>query len=157
MNKKVFIMNDSECWECGIETEYIHNHHVVPRSRGGTKTVPLCVSCHTKAHHRKKNMTTSRLVREAWKRKRVKYGDDFTWGKPPTKEIRAMGLKVRKDNALAFNQHISSVVSDLRSAGYKTKDIPNRLTQMGIVSRRGKPFTYHGLLRVLRYIKKRVE
>ncbi len=28
----------------------MHNHHVVPRSRGGTKTVPLCEGCHGKAH-----------------------------------------------------------------------------------------------------------
>ena len=28
----------------------MHDHHVVPRSRGGTKTVPLCGECHGKAH-----------------------------------------------------------------------------------------------------------
>lgn len=43
-----------KCWECELETDEIHHHHVIPRSRGGKKTVPLCLNCHGKAHHRKK-------------------------------------------------------------------------------------------------------
>jgi hypothetical protein len=36
------------CFECGnIATE---NHHIVPKSLGGTKTVPLCSTCHMKVH-----------------------------------------------------------------------------------------------------------
>ena len=53
------------CWECDMEAEEIHHHHVVPRSRGGTKTVGLCLECHGKAHHRKKNMHASKLTKEA--------------------------------------------------------------------------------------------
>lgn len=37
------------CFECGAPAR--HQHHVVPRSRGGTRTVPLCEECHGKAHH----------------------------------------------------------------------------------------------------------
>jgi hypothetical protein len=36
------------CFECESPTD--HDHHVVPRSLGGTKTVPLCHACHAKAH-----------------------------------------------------------------------------------------------------------
>ncbi len=36
------------CFECEAPTD--HEHHVVPRSLGGTKTVPLCHACHAKAH-----------------------------------------------------------------------------------------------------------
>jgi hypothetical protein len=36
------------CFECGSPAEC--DHHVVPRSMGGTKTVPLCESCHSKVH-----------------------------------------------------------------------------------------------------------
>jgi hypothetical protein len=39
------------CFECGTG-EYIQQHHVVPRSLGGTKTIPLCDSCHAKVHGR---------------------------------------------------------------------------------------------------------
>ena len=69
-----------KCWECEIETEVIHHHHVVPQSRGGTKTVPLCEPCHSKAHHKEKNMTTSKLTKEALKRK--KEAGEFL-GRPP--------------------------------------------------------------------------
>jgi len=36
------------CFECGRPSA--HNHHVIPKIRGGTKTVPLCLSCHGKVH-----------------------------------------------------------------------------------------------------------
>ena len=41
-----------KCFECG-SNESIHNHHVVPRILGGTKTIPLCETCHGKVHDRK--------------------------------------------------------------------------------------------------------
>ena len=39
------------CFECGNEGG-IDNHHVVPESLGGTKTVPLCYECHGLVHDR---------------------------------------------------------------------------------------------------------
>jgi len=38
-----------QCFECESTNE-LHEHHVVPRSLGGTKTIPLCVTCHGKVH-----------------------------------------------------------------------------------------------------------
>lgn len=35
------------CFECNAAH---HNHHVVPRSMGGMRTVPLCEACHGKVH-----------------------------------------------------------------------------------------------------------
>jgi hypothetical protein len=37
-----------DCVECGEPAA--HKHHVVPKSRGGTFTVPLCLSCHGRTH-----------------------------------------------------------------------------------------------------------
>ena len=59
------------CWECGAPPP-VHHHHVVPRSRGGTRTVPLCERCHARAHHRAGNMTTSAATREALAAKRAR-------------------------------------------------------------------------------------
>lgn len=36
------------CMECGELTNL--SHHVIPVSLGGTKTVPLCPRCHSRAH-----------------------------------------------------------------------------------------------------------
>lgn len=37
-----------KCFECG-EKAY-EEHHVIPVSRGGTKTISLCTLCHMKVH-----------------------------------------------------------------------------------------------------------
>jgi 5-methylcytosine-specific restriction endonuclease McrA len=37
-----------ECFECGETAE--NQHHVVPRSLGGVKTLPLCTECHHAVH-----------------------------------------------------------------------------------------------------------
>jgi hypothetical protein len=49
------------CLECGGPAE--HRHHVIPRSRGGTRTVPLCQDCHDLVHWR--NDDTGSLIRHA--------------------------------------------------------------------------------------------
>ena len=68
-----------ECFECET-TEDLHEHHVVPKSRGGTKTVTLCHQCHMKAHGKDgKGLNHSRLTREGLKRVQqqgVKLGTD---------------------------------------------------------------------------------
>ena len=61
------------CFECGKPAE--HNHHVVPRVRGGIKTVPLCVLCHEKAHGCK--LGRSQLIKDgqaAARARGVKWG-----------------------------------------------------------------------------------
>jgi transposase-like protein len=39
------------CFECGTDVD-IHQHHIIPKSLGGTKTIPLCNMCHGKAHNK---------------------------------------------------------------------------------------------------------
>ena len=61
---------ENKCFECEI-IEDLQQHHVVPKSRGGTKTVTLCHSCHMKAHGRdSKGLNHSRLAREGQQRKK---------------------------------------------------------------------------------------
>jgi hypothetical protein len=57
-----------KCFECEA-TEDLHEHHVVPRSNGGTKTITLCHQCHMKAHGRDgKGLNHSRLTKEGLKK-----------------------------------------------------------------------------------------
>ena len=67
----------NKCFECEA-TEDLQEHHPVPRSRGGTKTVTLCYECHMKAHGRdSKGMNHGRLTEEGLqqaKRNGVKLG-----------------------------------------------------------------------------------
>ena len=45
------IVSEYVCFECGAEGD-IHNHHVVPKILGGTRTIPLCEKCHGLVHGR---------------------------------------------------------------------------------------------------------
>lgn len=42
-----------KCFECESD-ENIHNHHVIPKDSGGTKTVPLCGVCYAKVNSESK-------------------------------------------------------------------------------------------------------
>lgn len=43
MNRKGF-----RCFECDGKAQ--HAHHIVPKSLGGTRTLPFCHKCHSKIH-----------------------------------------------------------------------------------------------------------
>ena len=114
-----------KCWECETETDDIHHHHVVPRSRGGKKTVPLCLDCHGKAHHRKDSMTTSVLTKEGQESKRNRSKKDGTWagGHPPK------GFTVDHKGFLIPNEDFHLVVKacHLRLEGLSLRKIGKQL------------------------------
>ena len=55
----VNIVSKYKCFECG-DDENIVFHHVVPKSLGGTKTIPLC-ELHHSMIHTKNLMSMSKL------------------------------------------------------------------------------------------------
>lgn len=55
------------CFECGADKN-IHQHHVVPQIRGGTKTIPLCGNCHGKVHGKNFGLEWKRLQMEGIQR-----------------------------------------------------------------------------------------
>ena len=99
-------IDDNVCWECSIVTDDIHRHHPVPRSRGGKNTIPLCLECHAKAHHRKKNMSSSALAKEAIAKK-VESGE--RWGSPPF-GFTIMKLGYKRTGRLVPNEHYESIL-----------------------------------------------
>lgn len=141
-----------ECFECG-EVSNLHDHHVVPRSRGGTRTVPLCEGCHSKAHHRKKNMNTSTLTREALQRRKeagVKLGN------PNIEEVGKLGRAKHAEKARGFNSNIVSELVRLEEAGVSTNaEFAECLNRKGFKTSRGKPWTWHNVARVRRAFMKK--
>lgn len=115
-----------KCFECGARAEY--QHHVVPRSLGGTKKVPLCEMCHGKIHG-VKMVRSSTLIKKVMldlrsKNKRISgkvpYGYDLIGsdlvenvyeqsGIKTMMELRRDGLSLRK------------IASELSSKGIRTK------------------------------------
>lgn len=56
------------CFECGSHENIVY-HHVVPKSKGGKKTLPLCQFHHDIVHGVKpRNISLSNLIKEALKR-----------------------------------------------------------------------------------------
>lgn len=58
------------CFECGNKAT--EKAHVVPKIRGGTKTIPLCGKCHGLAHGMNRSNDIGALTREGIKKAREK-------------------------------------------------------------------------------------
>lgn len=96
------------CFECG-GVEDLHFHHVVPLSRGGKRTVPLCHVCHGNAHGIK--MAASYLTKMGLRRARER---GVTLGRPKVyanevsakiEELAAQGMSYRRiQDALGVSQ-----------------------------------------------------
>lgn len=63
------------CFNCDKKAE--HQHHVVPKSKGGKKTIPLCIECHSKAHN--KYMTGSYLTKLGLMKRNAGYISYIFW------------------------------------------------------------------------------
>ena len=134
---------DVMCWECGAPAEY--NHHVIPRSRGGIKTVPLCGVCHGLSHHRDERMATSVLTSEALQKKKAR--GELVSGKPP------YGYRLADDgthlDAEPREQRVIALVQDLRAEGLTIRAIADRLNADNVPARgkRWHPTTIARLLK----------
>lgn len=57
------LISKDKCYECNKHGD-IHFHHIIPYSKGGRKTIPLCEECHGKVHGRD-FLKHSQLIRDA--------------------------------------------------------------------------------------------
>ena len=129
-----------KCFECEKTEDQIeiHDHHVVPKSRGGTKTIPLCYMCHAIVHN-KKAVSIKELTKAALKERKEK---GFRIGTVP------WGYNVGKDKKLITNpeeQRVISIVKDLRSNEKSWRYIAESLNQQGITNRAGRNWSAQNL------------
>jgi len=128
-----------ECFECGA-TKDIQDHHVIPRLRGGTKTVPLCYSCHCKAHGRdSKGLEHSRLVSEGI-RKYFKENPEMKskWGagsRPGAAAVATAGL-VKKADQYVLN--VGKLAWERRQAGVTWSAIAEEFEKLEIKTSTGR-------------------
>jgi hypothetical protein len=130
----------SACFECGGLADV--EHHVVPRSRGGTKTVRLCEDCHGKAHGRA--MTTNALTRQALARKRS--NGERTGQVPFGFDLASDGVTLIPN---AGEQESWGVIRGLRTQGMTLREIAAELNRRGIRTKKGGPWVHSTIQRLV--------
>lgn len=122
---------EAACFECDAPSD--HAHHVVPRSLGGARTVPLCGVCHGRAHGNDGRSATTRALTKAAlaaKRSRGERIGSVPYGYQVANDGRT--LEPRADEAVAV-----ALVRELRAEGMALRAIATRLEAAGCVPRGG--------------------
>ena len=128
--KKKTIGAQKLCFECDAIAE--HDHHVIPKSRGGKKTVPLCVRCHSKAHGKK--MAHNRLTKDALLAKKRR--GERVGSVPFGYSLAADGIRLEpnKDQLRAVRQ-----MRQMRRDGFTLREIASRMEAIGVLTAKGSP------------------
>ena len=118
-----------KCFECNRAAE--NNHHVVPKSRGGTRTVPLCGRCHDLVH----SVGIIELSQRSWKatKKAGKRYGNIPYG---YKQGKTSLIKCRKEQAILRAMH------RLKDKGLSWQEIADKLAAKGIKTRQGNPVNW---------------
>lgn len=119
----------------------MHEHHVVPRSRGGTRTLPLCEGCHGKVHGN--IMLISELTKAALavRRAQGKATSHAPWG-----------YLADAEGTLVPNPHEQAIAERaraLRADGLSYRDICAQLNAEGYTSRTGRPLAYDAVYKMV--------
>lgn len=132
------------CFECGDDAQ--HEHHVVPRSIGGTATVSLCADCHCRAHGgRVGHWTTPDLTRAAMQRKKER--GELAGAAP-------LGYRATVDGFLERDERELETIltaKKLRNDGASMRAIARALSDAGHRSRAGRPYQLTQVARMLRW------
>ncbi len=142
-----------QCFECET-TEDLQEHHVVPRSRAGTKTVTLCYQCHMKAHGRSgkgqdHRELTKQGMKTALERRRLK-NPDYKFGNPEIEKAREKSIEVRMKKADEKALEFFNLVSSLYEQNGSYTRTAKELNKLGIKTQRGKkwyPSTVSNILK----------
>lgn len=127
---------ENKCFECET-AEDLQQHHVVPKSRGGTKTVTLCHSCHMKAHGRdSKGLDHSRLTKEGLARAKAR---GAKLGNPRWKESLPKGRSKLRAKGKATADKYMPIIEGIRNNGITSyRGIAKEMNRLGIKSPKGK-------------------
>jgi len=120
------------CFECGQPAQ--HRHHVVPRSLGGTKTIPVCVRCHGLIHSREA-LAHPELTRKGMERKRLSGQRIGTipYGKRLAKDGKQLLVNIRQAKVIEWMRR-------QRMQGSSLREICEELNRVGEPSATGRRF-----------------
>lgn len=131
------------CFQCD-SPGLLHQHHVIPRSLGGTRTVPLCEDCHGVVHG--KDLRISALTRDALAAKKDR--GERTGSVPYGYTLADDGVSLVE---LPEEQAIIAIARKCAAAGFEPSMIARGLHRRGWRSRTGRKFTSTQVRRLLNH------
>lgn len=130
-----------KCFECE-SNKNLQEHYVIPKSRGGRKTIFLCEKCHSKVHGHK--MRTSFLTKEGLRKKREK---GLSYSKNPPFGFCKKDGKLVEDSE---EQFIIQEIRKLRMLGLKQRVIVEKMKEKGFSNRNGNSFSQPQISKILK-------
>lgn len=123
-----------ECFECGKDAT--EDHHVIPESLGGKKTIPLCGGCHALVHggyntRRDDHVELTKLGLQRAKERGVKLGN------PNIEEARSLASDSVKRKADDFALSVKDVVIDAVRRGGSYAKAAEILNEENVGTARG--------------------
>lgn len=133
-------MKKKECFECGSDAA--EEHHVIPESMGGTKTVPLCGKCHDKVHggYMKRRDDLSELVKAGHARARAA---GKSWGFKTASctadfdKVQELSKQALERIKIEFAESVIDLILELRNQMMSVNDIASELNSRGVKTQRG--------------------
>ena len=129
------------CFECGASA--VQDHHVIPRSRVGKKTVPLCDGCHSRAHGIK--VAHPQLTKDALQAKKARGERTGTVRRGYTLADDGKTLVVNQ-----AEQQTIDLILRLFDSGLTVRGIAAELEARGVVTRNGKPLGFSAVGKITR-------
>jgi hypothetical protein len=134
-----------KCFDCSSTAH--HQHHVVPKSRGGTRTVPLCAKCHGLVHDIKM-VSLSQLVREGIKKSIAegRYRKNYpvprvTFTSHTARLAGKKGIAARAAKKKEFEKKFKKLIKPLVEIGLNNRMVADVLNSQGYKTLLGKSFT----------------
>lgn len=122
------------CIQCGEDRD--EHHHVVPNSvEASDVTVPLCYSCHGRAHGMSRRVNIRTLTKSAMAHKSAR--GERVGAVPYGFDLAADGVRLVEN---ADERAIMSAACEIRATGISLRKVSAELASRGMVSRNGRPF-----------------
>ncbi len=136
------------CFECEKTEDQIeiHEHHVIPKSCGGTKTIPLCCVCHAIVHD-KRAVSISELTKAGLKSAKDR---GVRLGNPKWQEGIEKARNSRFKDKEEWEKKVKMVIQSLdRGEKESYNAISKRLNEIGFKSYRGSKWYAQTVKRLL--------
>lgn len=133
-------MKINPCFECAKPATEMH--HVIPRSKGGTKTVPLCHECHGLVHDMKRPMNHAELTKAGLEKAKER---GVIGGRPKgyslSDESRKKIAEGKKNSAKRPSDEAINIATRLRKSGSPFSEIAKELNALGSKTPNGGHFS----------------